>query len=97
MAITLSGVFTAAPAAALTKVVIEASPQVSAGRAYANPSSYRQIFVGAAPTASPANLLVGYNAKFGALVSGKKIFFRARVVGSTGLSSAYLESSAIVT
>lgn len=97
MAITLSVAFTATPAAALTKVVIEASPQVSAGRNFINPSWYRQIFVGAAATTSPADILTAYNAKFGALQSGKKIFFRTRVVGSTGLSSAYLETSKVVT
>jgi hypothetical protein len=97
MAIALSVAFTATPAAALTKVVIEATPQVSAGKNFVNPSWYRQIFVGAAGTTSPANILAAYNAKFGTLVSGKKIFFRAFVVGSTGLRSAYLETSQVVT
>jgi hypothetical protein len=97
MAITLSVAFTATPAAALTKVVIEASPQVSAGKSFINPSLYRQVFVGAAATASPSDILAGYTAKFGALISGKKIFFRTSVVGSTGLKSAYLETSQVVT
>lgn len=97
MAIAFSVAFTATPTAALTKLVIEATPQVSAGKTFVNPSWYRQVFVGAAASATPANILAGYNAKFGALISGKKIFLRSRVVGSTGLSSAYLETNTLVT
>lgn len=97
MAIALSVAFTATPAAALTKVIIEATAQKSAGRQIPNPSWYRQIFVGSAATTSPANVLAGYNAKFGTLVSGKRIFFRAFVVGSTGLRSQPLETSVVVT
>jgi hypothetical protein len=97
MAIALSVAFTATPTAALTKLVIEASPQLSAGINFIKPSMYRQIFVGAAASSSPSNILAAYNAKFGALVSGKKIFFRLWVVGSTGLRSQPLEVAQIVT
>lgn len=96
MAIAFTVAFTATPAAALTKVMIEATPQVSAGKSFVNPSWYRQIFVGAVATTSPANILSAYVAKFGALQAGKKIFIRTSVIGSTGLKSAYLSSSVIV-
>lgn len=97
MAIALSVAFTATPAAALTKVVIEAAPQMSAGITYCKPSLFRQIFVGSAATTSPANILTAYNAKFGALVSGKRLFIRAFAVGSTGLRSNYIQDSVLVT
>lgn len=97
MAIALSVAYTATPTAALTKLVVEATAQKSAGRNYANKSWYRQIHVSAAAAASPANILSAYNAKFGALISGKKIFFRVSEVNSTGQRSAYMETSVIVT
>ncbi len=97
MAIALSAAYTATPAAALTKIVIEATHQVSAGVSFVNPSWFRQIHVSAAAAASPANILSGYNAKFGTLIAGKKIFFRAFAVGSTGLRSAPIVSSVVVT
>ncbi len=97
MAIAFSIAYTATPVAALTKVLIEASAQQSAGVAFIAPSKYRQISVSAAAAASPANILAAYNAKFGALISGKRIFLRVTVIGSTGLRSQPIMTSIVVT
>ena len=97
MAIALSVAYTATPTAAGVKLVIEATAQKPAGRNYANKSWYRLVMVTAAAAASPANILSAYNAKFGPLISGKKIFFRFSTVNAAGQRSAYLETSQIVT
>lgn len=97
MAIALSVAFTASPLAAGQKLLIECSPQLSPGVSYINPAKFRSIFTGAAATATPANILANYNAKFGALISGKKIFIRATVLTVDGQRSAPLISSVVVT
>lgn len=97
MAIALSVAFTPTPLGAGEKIVIEATRQVSAGVNFQPRSAYKQVFVGAAATASPANVLAAYNALYGALVAGSKILFRAYVIGSTGLASPVLQASVIVT
>ena len=97
MAIALSIAFTATPPAALTKIVVEMGPQLSAGIGFMKPSHYRQILVGAAAGASPLNVLANYNAKFGALIAGRKIFARLTPVDSSGNRGMPLETSIIVT
>lgn len=80
--------YTATPLAALTKLVIEATPQMSKGISFIKHGLYRQILVSAAAAASPANIAASYLAKFGALISGKQIAYRVRVVTSDGNVSA---------
>lgn len=89
--------FTASPLAALTKIVWEATRQLSPGINFVPRSEYRQMMVTAAAAASPGDLLTQYVAKFGALVIGKKIFVRGTVLTSDGQRSAPLVASAIVT
>lgn len=96
MAIALSAAYTATPLAALTKLLVEATDQLSPGITFIAPSKFRQIFVSAAAAATPANILAGYNAKFGALISGKQIFFRFTVLTSDGQRSAPLIVAKIV-
>lgn len=76
--------YTATPLAALTKLVIKASPMVEGGVTYIKPSLLRQIHVSAAAAASPANILAAYEARFGSLVEGRKIRFQTFVISSTG-------------
>jgi hypothetical protein len=64
--------YTATPLAAGVKLFIRCSPQRSAGRNFE--ADYRLITVTAAAAASPDNILAAYTAKFGAPVTGKKIF-----------------------
>jgi len=67
--------FTATPLPANVKLIVRASPQRSAGRSFEG--DFRIVFVGAAATASPANILAAYTAKFGAHVTGNRIFVQA--------------------
>lgn len=97
MAIALSVAFLATPLPALTKIVIEATKQLSPGVSFINKTWYKQIFVGAAASVSPSNILAPYNARFGALVSGKKIAIRLTAVTADGQRSAPLEGFVIVT
>ena len=64
--------YTATPLATGVKLIIRASPQRSAGRNFE--SDFRVITTTAAAAASPANILTAYTAKFGAPVTGNKIF-----------------------
>ena len=96
MAISFSVAYTATPMAASTKLLIEATPQLSAGITFVGRSKFRQILLTAAAAASPANILAAYNAKFGALVAGKKVFVRATAITSDGQRSAPLVSSVTV-
>ena len=64
--------YTATPLATGVKLIFRASPQRSAGRNFE--SDYRVISVSAAAAASPLNVLTPYTAKFGAPVTGMKIF-----------------------
>lgn len=89
--------YTATPLAAATKLILEATRQMSAGISFVPRSEFRQLLVTAAAAASPANLLASYNAKFGVLVSGKQIFVRGTVITSDGQRSAPLVAAAIVT
>lgn len=97
MAIALSVAFTPTPLAAGEKIVVEATRQVSAGVNFMPRSEYKQVFVGAAASASPANILTAWNALFGALISGQKIFIRAWSVSSNGIASTPINTSVIVT
>ena len=97
MAIAFSVAYTATPLTASTKVLIEATPQLSQGVAFVSRSKFRSILVSAAAAASPANILTAYNAKFGALISGRRIFVRTTVLTSDGQRSAPLVTSVVVT
>lgn len=67
-----SWAYTVTPLAAGVRLFMYASPQVSAGRSYNG--DYRLIAVTAAAAASPHNLLTAYTARFGAPVTGNRIF-----------------------
>lgn len=95
-----AGTFTAAfapdPVPANSALIIEATEQVSPGKANLN-SLYRQIQVEAAATASPADLATAYIAKFGTLVEGQKIGLRAKIVNTdTGEVSGVVTAEVIV-
>ena len=96
MAIAMSLAYTATPLAAATKLIIEATGQLSQGINFVGRSRFRQILVTAAAAASPANILAAYNAKFGALRSGRKIFIRAFVIRSNGQRSPAFSTSAVI-
>lgn len=88
--------FAPTPVPANHSLVIEATPQISAGISNAN-SLFRVIQIEAAAAATPANIAAAYIAKFGALVAGQKIIVRAKLVAEkTGEVSQSLKSAAIV-
>lgn len=88
--------YTATPLAALTKLIIECTAQLSPGISFVPRSKFRQIVITAAAAASPADILAAYTARFGALLAGKKVFVRCTVITSDGQRSAPLQTSLII-
>lgn len=69
--------YTATPLAAGARLFMYASPQRSAGRNFE--SDFRLVHVSAAAAASPANVLANYTSRFGAPITGQRIFMKFRV------------------
>lgn len=97
MAIALSIAYTATPLAAGTKLVVYATKQLSAGVNRPSSRAYKQITVTAAAAASPADILAAYTAIFGALIAGRKIFFKFVQISSTGIAGPAFETSQVIT
>lgn len=95
MAIALSVAFTVTPA--VDNIVILASRQVSPGINFLPRSDYKQIAVVATAGTSPANILAAYNALYGVLISGKKIFFRIIPITALGVAGPAQDFTKIVT
>jgi hypothetical protein len=93
-AATLSLAFTGTPLGAGVKIQVFASPQRSAGRQFEG--DFRQVFVGAAASASPSDIFTAYSAKFGTPVVGNRIFVSA-VATVGGFRSGAIITSAVVT
>ena len=92
----VSLVFTASPVAAATTFVVRMTPQVSAGKSFVK-SLYRNLTTVAAAGTSPVDLLSAYNARFGTLVAGQKIFVEVFAVSNTtGVRTTAISTSAIV-
>ena len=88
--------FAATPLVAGDYLVVEATRQASAGRASSFPApSIIQIIAPAAT--SPQSLLAAYVAKYGALISGRKIEVAAYIINSaTGAASLKMTASSTV-
>ena len=97
MAVALSVAYTTTPIAAGTKLAIYATKQVSAGIFRPSSKSYKLIQVSAAAAASPADILASYIAINGALVSGRKIFFRLIPISSAGVAGPSFETNVTIT
>lgn len=79
-----------------TAWVVRATPQVSAGKSFVK-NLYRNLVVLPAADATPTSILTEYNARFGTLVAGQKIFVEVVAINLlTGLKSTALSTSAIV-
>lgn len=77
-------------------MVIQATPQMSAGISYVE-SSFRTIAVAAAAAATPYNLLSVYVARFGTLVAANRVFVRCKLVHkASGFSSVWYKTSAVI-
>lgn len=97
MAAALSVAFTPTPLATGEKIIVEATNQVSAGKSFMPRSAYKQVFVGAAASASPANILAAWNVLFGTLIAGQKVFIRAWTISSNGIASKPIYASKVIT
>jgi hypothetical protein len=77
-------------------MVIEATPMLSPGISNAK-SKFRVVETAAAGVTMTINIFASYNAKFGGLVVGQKLFVRAKlIVLATGERSQSLVASTIV-
>lgn len=92
-AASFSVAYTPTPMPANTRLVVYASPQRSAGRAFEGDLRFLQVTAAAA--ASPANVLAAYTAKWGVPVVGNRIFL-ALVSYDGGFLSGPLMTSAVV-
>lgn len=93
---TFSIAFTKSDVTTTMAIVIEATPQLSAGIGFFK-GKYRVISVQDGDETSPLNMIVQYNAKFGTLVAGKRVAVRLSVVDrTTGLESQKLETSSVI-
>lgn len=95
---TLSLAYTVTPLAASTKLIVEATGPISAGRKFIRKSDYRQIFVSAAAAASPANILAAWEAKYGEITNfpGYQIAIRVYELTAAGTRSGYTTAQAII-
>lgn len=96
MAIAFSIAFAPSPLAAAEQIVIEATNQVSAGKSFMPRSAYKQVFIGAAASATPANILTAWNAIYGALIAGQRVFVRAWVINANGLASSPIYANKVI-
>jgi hypothetical protein len=78
----------------VNKLLIFASPQVSAGRTFNG--DYRFIQRATAAVGGIVNIASNYSTKYGALILGRKIFLRCVTVTAAGGVSAPTEFSGIV-
>lgn len=97
MAAALSIAFAPSPLGAAEKIRIRATAQLSAGIGFVPKSRYKDVFLGAAATATPSNILSAYTALFGTLVAGKKIFLEVSTINSVGQQSVPVETNIIIT
>jgi hypothetical protein len=97
LAIALSVAFTPTPTAAATLILIETSPQMSAGITFCRRSLYKFTQVSTVAQASPMNILAAYNALYGALVSGKRIFVRSTPITTSGVRGTPYVQTIVIT
>jgi len=79
--------YTGTPLAAGVRAFIYASPQMSAGRSFNG--DFALISVTAAAAASPANILTAYSARFGAPVTGNRIFMQIQLYNGGFLDAPF--------
>lgn len=92
----LTASFAATPIAAANKAVVSATRGLSPGVAFVG-KQYRQIQVFPAASATPFDLTAAYTTKFGAPVTGSRVFIRVKIIETvSGLPSIPLQSSVII-
>lgn len=85
--------FTATPLAASTRAFWYIGPQRTAGRSFEG--DLRLITVTAAAAASPTNVLAAYQARFGAPVTGNRIFIAGATYNAGFLSQPLLVNAVV--
>jgi hypothetical protein len=96
MATVLSLAFTPSPLAADEKIVIQATDQVSAGKTFMARSKYKNVFIGALASTTPADILSAWNTIFGPLIAGNRVFIRAYVISADGFASTPILTSTVI-
>ena len=92
-AASFSVAYTTTPLAAGVRLFTYLSPQRSSGRNFE--ADLRLIAVSAAAAASPANVLAAYSARFGAPVTGNRIFMSFQLYSAGFLSGPLLTSQVV--
>lgn len=93
---TIAATFSTVGESADQTVIVEATPCVSAGKAFVK-SEFRQIGTFAGTATSPQALGSMWSAKFGSLVAGQKVFIRLKFVDkNTGVAGQFTSASAVV-
>ena len=88
--------FAASPIPADQAMILEATPALSPGITNAN-SEFRKISTVAAAETTPYDALTEWQAKFGSLVQGQKVFVRAKMFSLlTGEVSQSLQASTVI-
>ena len=91
-----SVVFAPTPVPTGHTLVIGATPQMSPGRSFSK-GRFVQIQTAAAASASPANILAAYTARFGTLVAGNKVTVKVHLVHiASGFATVPLTAIATV-
>lgn len=79
-----------------TTWIVRLTPQVSPGKNFIK-NLFRDVVFIPAAGATPNNLLSAYNARFGTLVAGQKVFVEVTAVGTlTGIKGTPISTSVIV-
>ncbi|MGH9747182.1 MAG: hypothetical protein ACRD59_13880 [Candidatus Acidiferrales bacterium] len=77
-------------------VIVRATPGLSKGRSFVQ-NALKQVIVKAPPVSSPVNLLTAWQALFGTLQAGQKIYTEVHYVGINGAASSPNQTFAIST
>lgn len=92
----LSFAWTGGAIPATTAWIVRVTPQVSPGKSFVK-NLYRNLVVLPAADTTPTSILTEFNARFGTLVAGQKVFIEITAVGTTtGIKSTPLNTSAII-
>ena len=89
-------VWTPSPLAAGEKIRIRATKQLSPGTGFVSRRQYRDVYLGNPASVSNVQIVANYTAKFGALLSGSKIFLMLSVISPAGAESLPVETTTIV-
>lgn len=93
---TLSVTYTPTPLGANNRLMVAATPDVSAGRSFFSRGEYRTVLYSAADAASPLDILAAWQSKFGTLTVGERISVRAWPISADFIAGASLRADAIV-